>query len=83
MIQQCSVLIKKRLLTIGISGSKLLSIYVFVFPWESFVLERCFEYVFFSFTVCVLLLLLQFQIKAYLSFVDGTLVDKKDDNNSR
>ncbi|KAM7444465.1 Lysophosphatidylcholine acyltransferase 3 [Porites harrisoni] len=25
----------------------------------------------------------QFQIKAYLSFVDGTLVDKKDDNNSR
>ena len=28
-------------------------------------------------------LLLQFQIKAYLSFVDGTLVDKKDDNNSR
>ena len=47
MIQQCSVLIKKRLLTIGISGSKLLSIYVFVFPWESFVPERCFEYVFF------------------------------------
>ena len=53
MIQQCSVLIKKRLLTIGISGSKLLSIYVFVFPWESFVPERCFEYVFFSYTVCV------------------------------
>jgi len=44
---------KKRLLTVGISGSKLLSIYVFVFPWESFVVERCFEYVFFPYTVCV------------------------------
>ena len=53
MIQQCSVLIKKRLLTIGISGSKLLSIYVFVFPWESFFPERCVEYAFFSYTVCV------------------------------
>ena len=53
MIQQCSMVNKKRLLTIGISGSKLFSIYVFVFPWESFVPERCFEYVFFSYTVCV------------------------------
>ena len=60
----------------------LLSIDVFVFSWESFVVERCFEYVFF-FLIQYVLLLLQFQIKAYLSFVDGTLVDKKDDNNSR
>ena len=35
------------------------------------------------FLIQYVLLLLQFQIKAYLSFVDGTLVDKKDDNNSR